>query len=668
MYGLYPQERSAASTSLYVTGSAAVAIPIGANFGTTNNTRFSITSDLDLNTGNSYTGTVAAICAQFASLSVRAAGNIRETIQLQYSNIIPEYVQVSVNGTLWTRVRDLADVDSTSQIYQIKFNDDDTAYLLFGDGVYGQRLPADSQVSVNVFYGGGTVGNGIAVGGINRVLDSFTNASNIRLVSNTSVTSGGKARASITSIRDSLPSQQRQVSGLVNKEDIPGTLKRSLSWLQDAMVSRGFTNVSGIAVPTATVVALPYSSDVVDLSTPQQTELSTVLTNRGELGVQWNYTNARKAPLTLYAKVKLANRNLQSQKEAEIKKALNAVSGSSPFAADALGFNREYTSKQLEDVISAIDGVVYAEVNKLYLMPFPLSVSGTVSTTGSFVDSEIDADSEDGYYEFNAVSTTVASGAFYLPFKTDQVSTNFARDTSKDLSVETFTYGSASANTLFNNVSGPSISGALTVQKVALKQTNTVWATNQFSGTTWRDKYLLSVEYAESGISKKYYYHIMSNSFDTIYTSELSSAPINGGTGISGSLSSSNVSNVRYTIYRDMSNMTTGTLYTPNDQTIGVVYNNENTLFFSSVDALTKVPVGEYSHMRFNELNITGSASTKLAYFSALNAIRVVTTGTFVSGDKVRFYTTPQNSAKLTYKHPTYVYTLSDANIYLTFI
>lgn len=654
---------------MYITGSDTVSIPLGSIFGTANATRFSTTAQLDLNPGNSYTGTVNAICADYTNITTRGAGNVKEKVQIQFQNVIPDQVQVFVNGTQWERVRDLFDVDSTSQVYQIRLNEDETSYIIFGDGVYGQRVPADSQIFVNVFYGGGTIGNGIVVGAVNRLLDSFTNSANIKYIGNTSVTSGGNARASISSIREALPGQQRQVAGLVNKQDIPNTLKRSLPWLADAIVSRGFNNVGGIAIPTATVVALPYSSDVTSMNGTQQNALSALLSARGELGVNWTSSSARKAPLALYGKVKLVNKNLQSQKDAEIKKALNATSGSSPFVFDGLGFNVERTSQELENNISSVEGVAYCQIDKLYAIPFALSVSGTAATTASFLDIEIDSDSEDGYYEFNAVNTTAASGNFFLPFNPDQLSTNFARDTSRDFTVETYSYGSASTNTFLNDNAavGPFISGGFTTQKLTLNQTNTVWETNQFSGTTWRDKFILGVEYTENSTIKKYYYHIMSNSFNTIYTSEIASAPINGGVGISGSLSSSAISNLKYTIYRDMSNMSTGSLITSNGQTMNVVYNNENTLFFTTTDALSKVPTGEYSHVKFSEPILTASA-TRLPYFSARNALKIITSGSLVSSDLIRVYTTPLNTAKLSYKYYTYVYTLADTDIRLTYI
>lgn len=665
-FGLFPQERAGATTTLHLTATDDVTIPLGAAFATTNGTKFSILTGVVLNSGNSRDSTVTAIHGDYSNVTVRASGEINEKIELAVQNLLPEVLAVSVNGEVWTRVRDLFEVDTTSQVFRIFFNDDNTAYVQFGDGVYGQRLPADAIVSIDHWTGGGPSGNGVAIDAISRLVDSFANSANINLIENTSVTTGGTARQSLASIKAALPAQQRQVAGLINKQDIPGTLKRELSWLQDATVSRGFANVSGIAVPTSTVVALPYSSDVSDMTAPQQTELSAMLANRGELGVQWNYSNAKKAPVALQARVKLANRNLSNQKDAEIKKALNAVSGTSPFAADTLSFNRSYTGQEITEVIASVDGVTSCFLDELYAKPFALSVSGTLATSASFIDVEIDADSEDGFYEFTAVSTTAASATFNVPFRPDQLGTNFARDTSQDFMVHTFNFGTGSGNTVFNDVVGPYVS--CSAGRVVLRQTNTAWKSNQFSGTTWKEKYILGVEHAEGGLIKKSYYHIQSNTFDTITTSEVTASALNGGFGISASLSQSTISNVKYSIYRDMSFGLNGTLVTPTDQTMTIKYNNENTLFFSSSDALTKVPSGEYSHIRFTEPVMTGVGGTKAGYSASLDAIRVITSGALVAGDKIRVYTTPLNSNNLSYKHYTYCYTLSDSDIVITFI
>jgi hypothetical protein len=637
---------------------------LGTNFGTTNGTRFATTAELSLNSSNGYAGNVTAICAQHSTIAHRAAGIINEKVQLQFENIIPEYVQVSVDSTEWTRVTDLFDVNAASQVYQIRFNDDDTAYLLFGDGVYGQRLPADAQVLINVFYGGGTVGNGIGIGLINRLYDSFPNSSNFRGVTNTSVTAGGKARASIDSIKAALPAQQRQVSGLVTKEDIPGALKRALSWLQDANVSRGFNNVSGIAVPTSTVVALPYSSDVTSMTAPQQSELATVLANRGELGVQWNYSNARKAPVSIVANVRLANKNLREQKRAEIIRALNAISGTSPFAADTLGFNNEYTKQQIQDTIMGVDGVTYVELTRFHKIPYALSVSGALSSTGSFLDVEIDEDAQDGYFEFSAISSTTASGTFNIPFKVDQLGSNYARDTSRNWTVVNYSFGTGSGNTIFNDSVGPYVSSSL--GKLVLNQNHTVWATNEFSGTNWLGRYTLKIEYTEGGQTKQYYYHMSGTTFNTLRTVQDATAPLNGGPGVSASLSSSGIANVQYWVFNDITNAGTGTFVTPTGQTLGIAYNNENTCYFDSSNALTTVPIGEHSHIQLLEV-VMSVGGTKSGYVSRNSALRVATSGALVTGDKIRVYTSARNADALRYKHYTEVFTLADNDIVITF-
>ena len=278
------QERTSASCTISLTSDGTtLTIPLGTQFATEGGVRFSLTSEVSLNSGNSYTATATVVHAEHSRKELRASGNIKEVLFLNSQDVCVEDLQVRVNGTVWARATDLGDAVSTSQIYLVEFDDFGNAYLVFGDGTYGQRLPADASVNIDVFSGGGPSGNGIAVGEITSLVDAFENSTNLTTISNTSISSGGKARDSIENIVASIPAKQRQVAGYINREDTPKALKRDLSWLQDASIERSFNSVSGVAIPTAVITALPYSSDVVDMSAPQQSELNTKLTNKGEL-------------------------------------------------------------------------------------------------------------------------------------------------------------------------------------------------------------------------------------------------------------------------------------------------------------------------------------------------------------------------------------------------
>lgn len=649
-----------------LTGSGTnVAVPIGTTFTTANGTTFATTSELDLNSGNTWTGNVTAINAAYTNISVRAAGNINETIQLgAYLNVIPSQIQVSVNGVLWTRQFDLFNASSTSQIYQVKFNDDDTCYLLFGDGVYGARLPADAQIIVNFYTGGGPQGNGIPVGTVTSLVSSFTNSSTLNLITNTTVSSGGNSRDSISTIIANLPAQQRQVSGLVNKNDIPSTLMQNLSWLAAAYVYRTFNNINGTSVPVSTVVAYPYSNDIISMNGSQLSALTALLASRGELGVQWQAQSALKAPIALQANVRLANKNLQSQTQAQIVLALNGTSGSSPFVFDGLGFTNEYTRPQMNNVINDVSNVLYSEITQFQKIPYALSFSGNQSSTGSFLD--ITADAEEGYLQFSASSTSNANAQFFLPWHTDQIGSNFAIDSAKNYLVQSYNYGSGTANTIFNDVSGPYISGTATGPLV-VNQNNVNWKPQQFSGSNWVMKYLLQVQYVENGVSKQYVYHIASSSFNTIVTVEPWASPLNGGPGISASLSSSNVSQVQYSIIRDLTNGLTGTLQTATNNLLFVAYNTANSLHFYSSNITSQIPLGEYSYMTFVEPSLTVNGSTNI-YYSSNQRVAITTSGSLSVGDVIQVYTTEKNAKRLLFKAPNEVFTLASQNITLNFI
>jgi hypothetical protein len=393
--------------------------------------------------------------------------------------------------------------------------------------------------------------------------------------------------------------------------------------------------------------------------------LSAFCGNRGELGVIWTNQNAITQPIQLQAKIRLANRALSAQKQSEIINALTSISGSSPFVFDQLSFNASYFKDRIINTIKTIDGVVSVEVQKFGVVPQPISFSGSVSATGTFAEIELDPNgySQDGFFEVSGTSATAANVFFNKPILPNILGSNFVRDTSLNTQVYDLQFGSASFNAVANDIIGPYVKTD-TAGRVEVSQLTNVWAPNQFTGSTWNDRHILKLSWTQDSFQSSSYWHVSGSTYKTLTTQESASSPI-FGSKITGSLSSSAVSNVEITLFKDMSQ---GYLITPIGTTETVLYNDQNTMYCNDSLVLTKVPINEYSFIKFADgtMTIAGSSGS---YFSSDNQIRCRLAGGYLANkDNVQIYTSNINSNNLYFKAPQGVFILNASNINLIFV
>jgi hypothetical protein len=402
------------------------------------------------------------------------------------------------------------------------------------------------------------------------------------------------------------------------------------------------------------------------MSSAQSSELSTFLSERGQLGVQWSTQDAYGAPIELEAEVRLANKNLEAQKEAEIKSAL-VSNTEAPFAFDNIGFDVEYTKKNIISVIEDVPGVLNAKINRFHKIPQSLVINGTEGdavTAGSdsaFADISLGTEAEDGYFSFVADSTSTAEAHFFRPFKTDTIGPTWVRSSETNWLEEEYDFAEGSE---LDDSDGPwvkTVGG-----KLSFKQLSAVWENDQFNGDTYMDKYLLRVQWVDdSGVTRTSYYHIADTTLPhTIVTLEDSDSPISG-TAIT-TLANSSYSKVNVQVIKDQTNGTTNTMLTSTGSSFTINYNDKNTLYLSASPA-DSVPINQYSYVHFNETELDTSTDGWISLAKALKA-RIHLSEPFSVGDIVSIYTTPLVANTLKYKHTKEVFTLAKSNITIRFV
>lgn len=157
----------------------------------------SLTGNLTFVEGVSYSDTFTASGASFQ----------RE--QLTRSGVIYGSDSVVINGEDYTLERSLVFGDGDSKIYTIEYDDDDNAFVQFGDGTNGALPPVGTDIVVSYRVGGGVVGN-ISVGqiatNVDGTLDGILPITTVSIsLYNVERGSGGEERETIEHARLWIP-------------------------------------------------------------------------------------------------------------------------------------------------------------------------------------------------------------------------------------------------------------------------------------------------------------------------------------------------------------------------------------------------------------------------------------------------------------------------------
>ncbi|MDD3492413.1 MAG: baseplate J/gp47 family protein [Candidatus Thermoplasmatota archaeon] len=155
------------------------------------------------------------------------------------------YVSVTVDGEEWKQVTSLAWAAEVAggpgNAYKIEIEADDTAYVVFGDGLFGNVPPAEAQIKATYVIGGGPDGN-VGPNTLTRLVGTLAN---IRAVTNKVAATGGSERESDEELRQNIPSNVITRGRAVTREDYRRLLE-------------AFAEISKISVrhPSANVVEI----------------------------------------------------------------------------------------------------------------------------------------------------------------------------------------------------------------------------------------------------------------------------------------------------------------------------------------------------------------------------------------------------------------------------
>ncbi len=255
-------------------------------------------------------------------------------------------LEVRVNDVLWDEVPTLYGAGSRDRAYALRTDEDGKAYVQFGDGERGTRLPSGSN-NVRATYrkGLGAAGN-VKAGALAQLLDRPLG---VKGVSNPAEASGGVDPESEESARTSIPLGVR-------------TLGRAVSLLDYEDFARAF---SGVAKANAAVLQLRSGRTVVVTVAfeggDRLADLADALRAHGDPRVEVVVLAGTTQTFKVALKVAVDPAYESDAVLSGVESALRTA-----YSFDARGFTEPVFLSGIESVAHTVAGVLAVDVDRLY--------------------------------------------------------------------------------------------------------------------------------------------------------------------------------------------------------------------------------------------------------------------------------------------------------------
>lgn len=261
LIGYVPSTRQTAATDvIFSLGSnpSGTTIPRGdtvATVAVVGETRkvYTLMSDLIIS-AMTLSGTGSCSFGELVVDTFSGTGASTQTYRLVNGRIVSGSVEVLVDAVAWSEVQNLADKVDTDEVYMVLYNEDDTAAVIFGDGVHGKIPALASAIEIEYLSGGGVEGRV----GANKLTRYLGSVSNVTSVTNQYASSGGADKEGLASVKVNAPASLKSAGRAVTSADYE-TIALAVSGVQQAKAIGygGFVRVSivpvGGGMPNATL-------------------------------------------------------------------------------------------------------------------------------------------------------------------------------------------------------------------------------------------------------------------------------------------------------------------------------------------------------------------------------------------------------------------------------
>lgn len=387
-FGFTPASATSASGDATFTVTGAVTIPRGFKVRASNGADFFVTDPINAVSAGDVTGTV--LQGIIKSEQFTAEGLQNEELELQGPNIIrdsnasnPSDIspRVTVNGNTYDLVdsfirhngEDSAAITDSlgniigggGRVFTLDERPDGTPFITFGDGIFGRKLSAGENVTVTYRTGGGSVGN-ISEETLNTLIDTLPQ---VTAVTNNDEFSGGADEQSIDQLRELIPASLRTLDRAVSEQDYSDLLVATFSEVFAASTEVNNTD-PGIDI---NIYVVPQGSGITSITANSSlsTRLTEYIDRRKMVTVQFQILDAFGVDTLIDLEVFVSSTASRSTVTSAIETALLEYFDLSTGGSDGagIGFAENILLKDINDIVSAINGVERFEIKQLSYRP-----------------------------------------------------------------------------------------------------------------------------------------------------------------------------------------------------------------------------------------------------------------------------------------------------------
>lgn len=310
---------------------------------------------------------------------------------------------VTVNGETFTVVDFVTDSSPTDRIAKKRLLPDGRTQLIFGDGIFGQRLNPNQQIQVTYRTGGGSAGN-VEIGEINQLVSTITNVDS---VTNPARLTGGSDELTVEELKERVPLAAQTASGATALKDYADILEANFTQVLSANSAIN-NNLEGVDVD---VFVLPRADTVTNIT--DNTTLFNTLTNfledNKKVGTKFLIQNAEEILMIIELEVFLNRDASRSSVESDIREKIaeffDLQTGGE--SGTGIGFAETVKVGDIFDILKTIEEIDRFEVKKFTVSP---RLEATVASPNQeFFQSEVEVFSDSEESEWAVVTSEVAN-------------------------------------------------------------------------------------------------------------------------------------------------------------------------------------------------------------------------------------------------------------------
>lgn len=401
-FGFSPATAASASGNVTMVFTAAGTVPRGFRLTSTTGVPFFITTPIVAGAPGEYIGT--ALQGVLKSETFVAQGLQNEEFTLSSSDIVIDSSNINpaditpaltvtgnsyslvtsflrFNGSDSTVVKDSLGniIGGGGRVFILGQRPNGSAFVTFGDGIFGRKLVPGETVTINYRTGGGAAGNIQANTIVTQDSLGFVSS-----VNNVASFSGGSDEQSIEQLRELIPASLRTLDRAVSETDFSDIIVANFSEVFAASTEANTTD-AGVDL---NIYVVPKGQGISKISenTLLSTKISNYIDRRKMVTVQFQILDAFSIDTLITLEINVNDTSSRTTVSQTVQTSLlnffNLTTGGT--SGSGVSFAQEILLKDIYDLVAKVDGVSRVEVKRLTYRPrIAQDVQGLLTTYNS---------------------------------------------------------------------------------------------------------------------------------------------------------------------------------------------------------------------------------------------------------------------------------------------